>query len=649
MAIEQKLVDTFDLQAIYFDIRNRMASLYQKPATGIPASDLAEGVIPDISGKADKTDTVLLTSLTRGRIESQTIGDGSIGFGNWVIASGPQAQAFGSGTRASGDQAAAFGAGSQATGSQAFAAGGGAIASGNQAVAFGGGTTASGNNAFASGGGSKAFGPYSHAEGSGGIANGNTAHVEGISNIGNGKASHVGGMFNVADSYLAWEEWTADTLYEVGRKVKIGVSEDNEIVYYGYICNTQNQDHEFDSSKWDLDYKMNFARIIGNGADYNHRSNALALGWDGNLYLMGDVYVGCGADSTDGVRLAKITELPIYDTATSSRLGLVKVNSSNGIKIASGTLSIYTADDGQIKGGISTVRPITPSNQDKSVFYGLSKVAGADLTSATVTVGIYPDSSKQAIQKMFGFDNLLGPYEMDSVADQAYALNELFIFNGKLYKATAAIAVNDVIAPGTNCDSVTAKDVFVKKTDYATDQEFGIVKVGSGLQAANGVIKTLGAGDGTIKQGTSQYYPIVPQYQQYSVFYGLSKAAGINLANETVTFGQYPQSSKTAIQTMLGIEANIPLVETVTGATVSITGMPNVRYICETAISELTITPPASGSIVVRFTAGSNCIVVLPNTVKLPEWFDISSLEAGTTYEIIITDGVYGGVMSWAA
>lgn len=102
------------------------------------------------------------------------------------------------------------------------------------------------------------------------------------------------------------------------------------------------------------------------------------------------------------------------------------------------------------------------------------------------------------------------------------------------------------------------------------------------------------------------------------------------------------------ITTAIAAEVEVPLIETVSGATASITGMPNVRYICETAISELTITPPASGSIVVRFTAGSNCIVVLPQTVKLPVWFDISSLEAGTTYEIIITDGVCGGVMSWA-
>ena len=102
------------------------------------------------------------------------------------------------------------------------------------------------------------------------------------------------------------------------------------------------------------------------------------------------------------------------------------------------------------------------------------------------------------------------------------------------------------------------------------------------------------------------------------------------------------------ITTAIAAEVEVPLIETVSGTTPSITGMPNVRYICSSDLSELSITPPASGTMVVRFTAGSNCIVTLPNTVKLPVWFDISSLDAGTTYEIIITDGVYGAVMSWA-
>lgn len=309
MAIKQMLVDTFDLQAIYFDIRNRMASLYQKPATGIPASDLAEGVIPDISGKADKTDTVLLTSLSRGRIPGRDIGDGSIAFGDGVIASGSQSQAFGIGTLASGYASHAEGYSTEASGYASHAEGFGGLVSGACAHKEGSSNTVTSPNGHAEGSSNVVRGNNAHAEGNGNTVTGVDAHVEGSGNTAKANSSHIGGMFSVADSYLTWEEWTADTLYEVGRKIKIGVSENNEIVYYGYICKTQNQDHEFDSSKWDLDYKMNFARIIGNGTNYNHRSNALALGWDGNLYLMGDVYVGCDSDSTGGQKVVTKSEI----------------------------------------------------------------------------------------------------------------------------------------------------------------------------------------------------------------------------------------------------------------------------------------------------------------------------------------------------
>ena len=86
---------------------------------------------------------------------------------------------------------------------------------------------------------------------------------------------------------------------------------------------------------------------------------------------------------------------------------------------------------------------------------------------------------------------------------------------------------------------------------------------------------------------------------------------------------------------------------TVTGATPSITGVANTRYICGT-VTEITITPPQSGIIDVVFTAGSSCVLSLPNTVKLPAWFSASTLTNGSTYEINIMDGVYGAVMEWA-
>lgn len=46
---------------------------YMKPSTGIPATDLAAGVIPDISGKADKATTLAGYGITDAKIESGTI------------------------------------------------------------------------------------------------------------------------------------------------------------------------------------------------------------------------------------------------------------------------------------------------------------------------------------------------------------------------------------------------------------------------------------------------------------------------------------------------------------------------------------------------------------------------------------------------
>lgn len=86
--------------------------------------------------------------------------------------------------------------------------------------------------------------------------------------------------------------------------------------------------------------------------------------------------------------------------------------------------------------------------------------------------------------------------------------------------------------------------------------------------------------------------------------------------------------------------------ESVSGATVSITGVDNHRYICGT-VSEITITPPQTGMIDVVFTAGTSCVLNLANTITMPEWFDPTDLDEGSRYEINIEDG-YGVVISWS-
>lgn len=86
----------------------------------------------------------------------------------------------------------------------------------------------------------------------------------------------------------------------------------------------------------------------------------------------------------------------------------------------------------------------------------------------------------------------------------------------------------------------------------------------------------------------------------------------------------------------------------VSGTTPTITGKAGIRYVCG-EVATLSITPPASGDMEVIFESGSTAtILTVPNTVKFPAWFDATDLEANCTYDIIITDGVYGVVTSWA-
>lgn len=200
----------------------------------------------------------------------------------------------------------------------------------------------------------------------------------------------------------------------------------------------------------------------------------------------------------------------------------------------------------------------------------------------------------------------------------------------------------------------------VANIPLASDNNLGLVKTnikyGIVSNPSNGEIMIRSASDTTIKEGTDWYRPVTPYYQHYSVFYGLAKAAGDSTqSSSSNAIGTYTNEAKAAIQSMLGInlasiasEVEIPLVETISGTTPSITGEPNVRYICG-EVTTLSITPPANGTIDVIFESGSTATTLtVPNTVKWPAWFDATTLVANTTYEILITDGVYGAVMSWA-
>ena len=166
---------------------------------------------------------------------------------------------------------------------------------------------------------------------------------------------------------------------------------------------------------------------------------------------------------------------------------------------------------------------------------------------------------------------------------------------------------------------------------------------GMGVSVNNaGELYLFPASSGQVKAGTNIYVPIMPYNQHESVFYGLAKAAGDSgqsASNNAV--GTYTEEAKSAISEML----NAPV--TVSGSTPQITANAGIRYVCG-EVSSLSFTPSQTGICDVIFTSGSTATTLtIPNTVKFPSWFDKTSLDTNTTYEINIMDGVYGAVMTW--
>lgn len=92
--------------------------------------------------------------------------------------------------------------------------------------------------------------------------------------------------------------------------------------------------------------------------------------------------------------------------ASANGLGVVLVDSSKGITVdvnSPGKLVIVAGEDYEIKNGTQLCRPIVPTNQHKSVFYGLAKAAGDSTQAASDNaVGTYTDDAKNAIKEMLG-------------------------------------------------------------------------------------------------------------------------------------------------------------------------------------------------------------------------------------------------------
>lgn len=200
-------------------------------------------------------------------------------------------------------------------------------------------------------------------------------------------------------------------------------------------------------------------------------------------------------------------------------------------------------------------------------------------------------------------------------------------------------AVQDV-----QVDGVSVLQDGVANVPVATQTTQGVAKgygnAGVNIDAFGNV--SLAVADNTkVKAGASNGSAISPGRQHMSTFYGLAKAAGADMASVGgATVGVYPEAQKSAISQMLGAPV------TVTGSTPSITALPGIRYVCG-EVATLDITLPASGIVDVVFQSGATPTVLSGlDNVRWTRDFDPDNLDANTTYEINIADGL-GVAASW--
>ena len=218
------------------------------------------------ANKANKTDTVLETTLSRGRKSGTTVGTGSFAFGNNVEASGTYSHAQGDSSIASGDRSHAEGS-------------------------------------------STATGYHSHAEGFNALASNYYSHAEGLEIIAADTCQNVYGRYNYPIVYRSSQpSWATNTNYNCGDVVTYN----NET----YVCT----DKHTSQSSFNTSYftkcsmvssdLMSPYEIIGAGGGESTRRNIRVLRKNGSEYLAGNLYVNASSNNClDGTKVATVDEI----------------------------------------------------------------------------------------------------------------------------------------------------------------------------------------------------------------------------------------------------------------------------------------------------------------------------------------------------
>lgn len=267
---------------------------------------------------------------------------------------------------------------------------------------------------------------------------------------------------------------------------------------------------------------------------------------------------------------------------------------------------------------------------------------GADGQSAYVWIRYSSTQPTQDSDMKTTPDAWMGIYSGDSAtAPTAYMAYTWYNIKGQ------AGPVSDVQVNGTSVVEDGVAKIPIAGTSLgvvAINTEYGIKRnANSGiLQISNASVNIIKSPSGAAQ---SDYRPVTAGYVDAAAFYGLAKAAGADMKNiASTTVGVYPEAQKSAISQMLNGSVSV------SGSTPAITALPGMRYICG-EVATLDITLPASGCIDVVFESGSTptVLTITPPTGVTVKWangFDPTALEANTTYEINIADGL-GVAVGW--
>ena len=111
--------------------------------------------------------------------------------------------------------------------------------------------------------------------------------------------------------------------------------------------------------------------------------------------------------------------------------------------------------------------------------------------------------------------------------------------------------VKDVKLNGTSAVDANG----VANIPLASSSNFGVAKVSqtSGITMTNGFLSIYNADSNKVKAGATALLPIVPSKQHESVFYGLAKLAGSDMASSSNPVGQFTDDALVKIQKMLGL------------------------------------------------------------------------------------------------